>query len=87
MVYHHTVFCQTALPYRRPEERIWERSNGFIALSIEAGSVLDPEQRKWVNLPLPFGPTSCTPDITWPVSRCLPCCSRSKRATPVLMPS
>ena len=30
---------------------------------------------------------SCTPDITWPVCRFLPCCSRSKRATPVLMSS
>ena len=30
---------------------------------------------------------SCTPDTAWPVSRYLPCCSRSKRATPVLMSS
>jgi Plasmid encoded RepA protein len=56
IAYHHTVFCQTALPYRRVEERIWERTNGFLSLSIEAGRALHPETQKWVNLPLPFGP-------------------------------
>ena len=56
IAYHHTVFCQTALPYRHVEERIWERSNGFLSLSIEAGRALHPETQKWVNLPLPFGP-------------------------------
>ena len=30
---------------------------------------------------------SYTPDIAWPVSRSLPCCSRNKRDTPVLMSS
>ena len=30
---------------------------------------------------------SYTPDIAWPVSRSLPCCSRSKPDTPVLMSS
>ena len=56
IAYHHTVFCQTALPYRHREERIWERSNGFLSLSVEAGRALHPETREWVNLPLPFGP-------------------------------
>lgn len=56
IAYHHTVFCQTALPYRQVEDRIWERSNGFLSLSIEAGRALHPESQKWVNLPLPFGP-------------------------------
>jgi hypothetical protein len=55
IAYHHTVFCQTALPYRRTDERLWERTNGFISLSIEAGRALNPEGQ-WVNLPLPFGP-------------------------------
>lgn len=55
IAYHHTVFCQTALPYRRTAERRWERTNGFISLSIEAGRALNPE-RQWVDLPLPFGP-------------------------------
>jgi len=30
---------------------------------------------------------SCTPDITWPVRRLPPCCSRSTGGTPVLMSS
>ena len=34
IAYHHTVFCQTALPYRRVEERIWERTNGFLSLRL-----------------------------------------------------
>jgi hypothetical protein len=43
--------------YRHVEERIWERSNGFLSLSIAAGAApLHPETQKWVNLPLPFGP-------------------------------
>ena len=33
IAYHHTVFCQTALPYRHVEDRIWERTNGFLSLS------------------------------------------------------
>jgi len=56
IAYHHTVFCQTALPYRHVEDRVWERTNGFLSLSIEAGRALHPETQKWVNLPLPFGP-------------------------------
>lgn len=56
IAYHHTVFCQTALPYRQVEDRIWERNNGFLSLAIEAGRALHPESQKWVNLPLPFGP-------------------------------
>ena len=56
IAYHHTVFCQTALPYRHVEDRIWERTNGFLSLSIEAGRALHPETQKWVELPLPYGP-------------------------------
>ena len=56
IAFHHTVFCQTALPYRRREERTWRRSNGFVALSVEAGSALHPKSQEWVDLPLPFGP-------------------------------
>jgi hypothetical protein len=58
IAYHHTVFCQTALPYRRIPDRVWERTNGHVALRIEAGSALHPERRKWVDLPLPFGTKS-----------------------------
>lgn len=58
IAYHHTVFCQTALPYRRVKDRIWERTNGLVSLRVEAGSALHPEKQKWVDLPLPFGTKS-----------------------------
>lgn len=56
IAYHHTVFCQTALPYREVEERVWERTNGYVQISVEAGRTFDPNTEKWVDLPLPFGP-------------------------------
>lgn len=58
IAYHHTVFCQTALPYRKVDDRVWERNNGHVSLRVEAGSALHPEHKKWVNLPLPFGTKS-----------------------------
>jgi hypothetical protein len=58
IAYHHTVFCQTALPYRRVKDRVWERTNGHVALRVEAGTALHPKQQKWVDLPLPFGTKS-----------------------------
>jgi hypothetical protein len=58
ITYQHTVLCQTALPVRRPDEgvRVWEREQGRAALRIEAGAARDPRSRKFVELPLPFGP-------------------------------
>ncbi len=56
IAYHHTVFCQTALPYREVEERVWERSNGYVHISVEAGRTFNPDENTWVDLPLPFGP-------------------------------
>jgi hypothetical protein len=58
IAYQHTVLCQTALPMRRPEVglRVWEREQGRAALRIEAGAARDPVTRKFVELPLPFGP-------------------------------
>lgn len=58
IAFHHTVFCQTALPYRRSLSRIWERSNGFLSLRVEAGTALHPQNLKWMELPLPFGAKS-----------------------------
>lgn len=56
--YHHTVFCQTSMPYRDPGQnlRIWERRQGAAYLRIEAGSALDPHTQRFVDLGLPFGP-------------------------------
>lgn len=58
ILYQHTVFCQTGLPYRDPGSgrRDWERTNGNVRLRVEAGSALNPETGEWVQLGLPYGP-------------------------------
>ena len=58
ILYQHTVFCQTGLPYRDPgtETRIWERQNGNAHLKILAGEAMHPEKREFVPIGLPFGP-------------------------------
>lgn len=58
ILFQHTVFCQTGLPYRNPGTKIreWEREQGAIALKISAGEARNPETGKWVKLGLPFGP-------------------------------
>ena len=57
IVYQHTVFCQTGLPYRNPgaTSREWERRNGNVGLKIVAGEAYHPETGEWVKLGLPFG--------------------------------
>jgi hypothetical protein len=59
ILYQHTVFCQTGLPYRDPgdEVLIWERSNGHVHMRLEAGPVRHPEGN-WVHIGLPHGPKS-----------------------------
>lgn len=58
ILYQHTVFCQTALPYRDAgdETRLWERSNGNVHLMVKAGHAMHPAERRLVPLGLPFGP-------------------------------
>ena len=58
LLFQHSVFCQTGLPYRDPGDDIlsWERSNGHVALSVEAGKAYDPEAGKYQQQGLPFGP-------------------------------
>jgi len=58
ITYQHTVLCQTGLPYRNPgpEVRRWERQNGRAFLEIEAGRAMNPEEGRFVDLALPFGP-------------------------------
>ena len=56
LTFQHTVFCQTAMPYRYPGDvRRWERTNGRVSLEMEAGRALDPRTRKFGPVPLPFG--------------------------------
>lgn len=57
LLFQHTVFCQTGLPYRDPGDdvRTWKRTNGAVALQVEAGSVWNPAVADFVQLGLPWG--------------------------------
>ncbi|HYQ92253.1 MAG TPA: replication protein RepA [Candidatus Competibacteraceae bacterium] len=56
LLFQHSVFCQTVLPYRDPgpEVRVWEREQGQVSLSLEAGRAKDP-QGQYVPVGLPYG--------------------------------
>jgi hypothetical protein len=58
ILYQHTIFCQTGMPYRDPGDdvRSWEQSNGFAALEITAGKAMHPTLGRFVEVGLPFGP-------------------------------
>ena len=49
------VLCQTSLPYRPTDERVWIRDQGDVSLLIEAGHARHPDTGKWVELRLPHG--------------------------------
>jgi hypothetical protein len=55
IAFQHTVFCQTGLPYQPTDARVWEREQGIVSLSVEAGRARDPVAGKWVDVPLPHG--------------------------------
>lgn len=57
LLFQHTVFCQTGLPYRDPGAAIreWERAQGSVALKVQAGEAHNPETGAWVKLGLPWG--------------------------------
>ncbi len=58
ILYQHTIFCQTGLPYRNPGNttRLWQRSQGLAHLEIEAGRAFNPDKQAFINVGLPFGP-------------------------------
>jgi hypothetical protein len=58
LLYQHTVFCQTSLPYRDPgeEARTWERLNGEVYLKVLAGEAMHPDLGRFVPVGLPIGP-------------------------------
>jgi hypothetical protein len=58
VLFQHTVFCQTGLPYRDPgpELRLWQRSQGAAHLEIQAGRAFHPGEGAFVDVGLPFGP-------------------------------
>lgn len=57
ILYAHTVFCQTGLPYRNPGDAVreWKRSNGAARLKVLAGEALHPVSGEFVQLGLPYG--------------------------------
>lgn len=55
IVFSHSVLCQTSLPYRPTDERVWIREQGTASLLIEAGRARHPDTGKWIDLPLPHG--------------------------------
>jgi hypothetical protein len=60
ILFQHTVFCQTVLPYRDPgpEVRTWERQQGNVKLFIEAGKAYDPATERLEQIGLPYGPAA-----------------------------
>ena len=58
VLYAHTVFCQTGLPYRNPGDGAtsWQRVNGRVHLAVTAGLAMHPERNELVQLGLPYGP-------------------------------
>lgn len=60
ILFQHTVFCQTSLPFRDPgdEARTWERINGDVHLKVLAGEAMHPVKGRLVEVGLPFGPKS-----------------------------
>jgi hypothetical protein len=55
IAFSHSVLCQTSLPYKPTDERVWIRDQGHVSLRIEAGAARHPDTGKWVELPLPHG--------------------------------
>jgi hypothetical protein len=51
----HSILCQTGLPYRPTDKRVWIRDQGIASLLIEAGHARHPDTGKWVELGLPHG--------------------------------
>lgn len=55
IAYQHTVFCQTSLPYKSVDARVWERKQGAVFLRVEAGAVRKPNDTKYIDVGLPYG--------------------------------
>jgi hypothetical protein len=60
VLFQHTVLCQTFFPYRDQgdEVREWTRTNGQVALFLQAGAVMNPDTGEMLKVGLPFGPKS-----------------------------
>ena len=53
ILFQHTVFCQTVLPYRDPgpEVREWKREQGDVRLLLEAGKAYRGFGDQWNVMP------------------------------------
>jgi hypothetical protein len=47
LAFSHSVLCQTSLPYKPTDERVWIRDQGHVSLLIEAGRARHPDTGKW----------------------------------------
>lgn len=55
VTYQHSMLCQTALPLRAQEARVWDQRQGNIAIRIVAGEAYHPKLKTYVDLALPYG--------------------------------
>ena len=60
LLFQHTVFCQTVLPYRDPGPTVreWKREQGEVRLLLEAGKAYHKQKDTFVEIGLPFGPAA-----------------------------
>ena len=58
LLFQHTVFCQTGMPYRDPgpEVRLWQRTQGSAYLEVQAGRLFQPRLGTAIDVGLPWGP-------------------------------
>jgi len=56
ILYQHTMFCQTGLPYRNPgnDVLVWEKLNGGVHLKIRAGMRCTPRNGSWCKSVCPM---------------------------------
>ena len=56
-MFHHSIFCQTYLPYKDPGDNVtlWEQKQGNASLAIQTMKLKDPISDEWFPIGLPYG--------------------------------
>lgn len=56
-MFHHSVFCQTYLPYRNPgdETTLWVQRQGNASLAVQTIKLENPHTGEWAQIGLPYG--------------------------------
>lgn len=56
-MFHHSILCQTYLPYKDPGDHVtlWEQKQGNASLAIQTMKLKDPLTDEWVQMGLPYG--------------------------------